>query len=68
MPVSCPQDADAELLGGARGAGSVRLKASDIYSDDSGSDSDDNKSQGAHRLPRSVQRVPRPCHVAGEYL
>ncbi|KAL0860087.1 hypothetical protein ABMA27_010402 [Loxostege sticticalis] len=39
------QDADAELIGGS-GKQSVKLKASDIYSDDSGSDSDDNKSTG----------------------
>lgn len=39
------QDADAELIGGTSKQ-SVKLKASDIYSDDSGSDSEDNKSQG----------------------
>ncbi|XP_050680354.1 RNA polymerase-associated protein Rtf1 [Leptidea sinapis] len=38
-------DADAELIGGSSKQ-SVKLKASDIYSDDSGSDSEDNKSQG----------------------
>ncbi|CAH0598767.1 unnamed protein product [Chrysodeixis includens] len=38
-------DADAEIIGGTSKQ-SVKLKASDIYSDDSGSDSDDNKSQG----------------------
>ncbi|CAH0718617.1 unnamed protein product, partial [Brenthis ino] len=38
-------DADAELIGGTSKQ-SVKLKASDIYSDDSGSDSEDNKSQG----------------------
>lgn len=37
-------DADAELIGGTSKQ-SVKLKASDIYSDDSGSDSDDNKSR-----------------------
>ncbi|XP_068624374.1 RNA polymerase-associated protein Rtf1-like [Battus philenor] len=38
-------DADAEIIGGTSKQ-SVKLKASDIYSDDSGSDSEDNKSQG----------------------
>ncbi|CAK1595160.1 unnamed protein product [Parnassius mnemosyne] len=38
-------DADAEIIG-ATSKQSVKLKASDIYSDDSGSDSEDNKSQG----------------------
>ncbi|KAJ0170432.1 hypothetical protein K1T71_013803 [Dendrolimus kikuchii] len=38
-------DADTEIIGGTSKQ-SVKLKASDIYSDDSGSDSDDNKSQG----------------------
>ncbi|XP_063543338.1 RNA polymerase-associated protein Rtf1 isoform X1 [Cydia strobilella] len=41
-------DADEELIGGSSKQ-SVKLKASDIYSDDSGSDSDDNKSQGRGR-------------------
>ncbi|XP_037293752.1 RNA polymerase-associated protein Rtf1 isoform X2 [Manduca sexta] len=36
-------DADAEIIGGTSKQ-SVKLKASDIYSDDSGSDSEDNKS------------------------
>ncbi|XP_026324462.1 RNA polymerase-associated protein Rtf1 [Hyposmocoma kahamanoa] len=39
-------DADAEIIGGSTSKQSVKLKASDIYSDDSGSDSDDNKSTG----------------------
>ncbi|KAM3968884.1 RNA polymerase-associated protein Rtf1 [Aphomia sociella] len=39
------EDADAEIIGGTSKQ-SVKLKASDIYSDDSGSDSEDNKSQG----------------------
>ncbi|XP_075987516.1 RNA polymerase-associated protein Rtf1-like [Anticarsia gemmatalis] len=38
-------DADTEIISGTSKQ-SVKLKASDIYSDDSGSDSDDNKSQG----------------------
>uniref|UniRef100_A0A1E1WLS4 Plus3 domain-containing protein n=1 Tax=Pectinophora gossypiella TaxID=13191 RepID=A0A1E1WLS4_PECGO len=38
-------DADAEIIGGTSKQ-SVKLKASDIYSDDSGSDSEDNKSTG----------------------
>lgn len=39
------QDNEGEDLIGGSNKGSVKLKASDIYSDDSGSDSDD-KSQG----------------------
>ncbi|XP_053620966.1 RNA polymerase-associated protein Rtf1 [Plodia interpunctella] len=38
-------DADAEIIGGTSKQ-SVKLKASDIYSDDSGSDSEENKSTG----------------------
>ncbi|GBP87444.1 RNA polymerase-associated protein Rtf1 [Eumeta japonica] len=38
-------DADAEIIG-STSKQSVKLKASDIYSDDSGSDSDENKSTG----------------------
>ncbi|CAH0757274.1 unnamed protein product [Diatraea saccharalis] len=38
-------DADAEIIGGTSKQ-SVKLKASDIYSDDSGSESEDNKSTG----------------------
>ncbi|XP_063835386.1 RNA polymerase-associated protein Rtf1 [Ostrinia nubilalis] len=47
----CVQDAD-ELIGGS-GKQSVKLKASDIYSDDSGSDSEDNKSTGGRRSSSS---------------
>ncbi|CAH2217223.1 jg22440, partial [Pararge aegeria aegeria] len=39
-------DADDEIIGGTSKQ-SVKLKASDIYSDDSGSESEDNKSQGS---------------------
>ncbi|KAL4718446.1 hypothetical protein ACJJTC_003214, partial [Scirpophaga incertulas] len=45
-------DADAEILGGTSKQ-SVKLKASDIYSDDSGSDSDDNKSPAGRRSQSS---------------
>lgn len=46
-------DADAEIIGGSSKQ-SVKLKASDIYSDDSGSDSDDNKSQGRRSSSSSM--------------
>ncbi|XP_035451178.2 RNA polymerase-associated protein Rtf1 [Spodoptera frugiperda] len=46
-------DADAEIIGGTSKQ-SVKLKASDIYSDDSGSDSDDNKSQGRRSSSSSM--------------
>ncbi|XP_028165181.1 RNA polymerase-associated protein Rtf1-like, partial [Ostrinia furnacalis] len=46
-------DAD-ELIGGS-GKQSVKLKASDIYSDDSGSDSEDNKSTGGREPTHSLK-------------